>query len=232
VGAVRERLRLMSETGRPVRAMAERMVRADGRDLWVETVASPTVLDGRPAVQVLCWDVTERVREQQQLSHAALHDRLTGLPNRAMLEARWTALQAGWTSADRRPAVVFGDLDGFKAVNDEHGHAVGDATLRAVAARLSAVLRSGDVLGRYGGDEFVVLVEGAGPELTQQLADRLRAALREPVHVHGRVVQVGMSVGLAVPASADEPLEELLHRADEAMYDAKRGAPRRSPGAP
>lgn len=224
VGTVRERMRLVSETGRPVQALAERMVPADGRELWVETIAGPTEFDGRPAVQVLCWDITDRVLEQQRLAHAANHDRLTGLPNRALLETRWSALQAGWTSADRRPAVVFGDLDGFKAVNDEHGHAVGDATLRAVAARLSAVLRSRDVLGRYGGDEFVVLVEASGAELTQHLADRLKGALREPVHVLGRVVQVGMSVGLAVPVSADEPLDALLHRADEAMYDSKRGS--------
>jgi diguanylate cyclase (GGDEF)-like protein len=204
------------------------MVRGDGRDLWVETIASPTVYDGRPAVQVLCWDITDRVLEHQRLTHAASHDRLTGLPNRTVLEKRWTALQAGWTSADRRPAVLFGDLDGFKAVNDAHGHAVGDAVLRAVAARLSAVLRSEDVLGRYGGDEFVVLVEAAGPELTRQLTDRLTGALHEPVHVLDRVVQVGMSVGLAVPATADEPLEALLHRADEAMYDSKRRARRGS----
>jgi diguanylate cyclase (GGDEF)-like protein len=94
---------------------------------------------------------------------------------------------------------------------------------------LSTVLRSEDVLGRYGGDEFVVLVEAAGPELAEQLTGRLTGALREPVHVLDRVVQVGMSTGLAVPEHADEPLEALLHRADEAMYARKRGARRGSP---
>jgi diguanylate cyclase (GGDEF)-like protein len=214
-----------------VRVLAERMLRADGRDLWVETIAGPTVLEGRPAVQVLCWDVTDRVREQARLAHAALHDPLTGLPNRAMLEQRWSALQAARRAEGGTPAVLFCDLDDFKRVNDEHGHAVGDATLRAVAGRLAGALRSRDVLGRYGGDEFVVLVAGHTPALAAQLTDRLAAALREPLHVAGAVVPVGLSTGLAVPTTADEPLDALLVRADEAMYRHKRG-PGRDPVVP
>lgn len=226
--SVRERLKVLRETGQPVRAVAERMLRADGRDLWVETIASLTIYDARPAVQVLCWDITERVLEQERLAHAAMHDRLTGLPNRAMLEKRWSTLQIGWISSDRPPAVLFCDLNGFKAINDRYGHAVGDATLRAVAARLSGALRSQDVLGRYGGDEFVVLVEADTLELAQQLTDRLINALERPIHVEGTVLQVGISVGLAVPVTADEPLEALLQRADEAMYHNKRRSSRDS----
>jgi diguanylate cyclase (GGDEF)-like protein/PAS domain S-box-containing protein len=223
LAAVRERLEVLDATRRPLRALAERMLRADGRDLWVETIAGPTVLDGRPAVQVLCWDVTDRVQEQARLAHAALHDPLTGLPNRALLEQRWSALQAARREERETPAVLFCDLDDFKRVNDEHGHAVGDATLRAVAGRLAGALRSRDVLGRYGGDEFVVLVDGHTPALAAQLTDRLAAALREPLHVAGAVVPVGLSTGLAVPATADEPLAALLVRADAAMYRHKRG---------
>jgi diguanylate cyclase (GGDEF)-like protein/PAS domain S-box-containing protein len=222
--AVRERLHTMRATGRPVRALAERLRRADGADLWVETIASPTVLDGRPAVQVLCWDITDRVQERARLAHAAMHDPLTGLPNRAMLEQRWSALQAGRPADGEPPAVLFCDLDGFKRVNDEHGHAVGDAILRAVAGRLAGALRSEDVLGRYGGDEFVVLVDGHTPDLARQLTDRFAAALREPLHVADRVVPVRLSVGLAVPTTTDELLEALLVRADQAMYRDKRGS--------
>ena len=229
--SVRARLRVLHETGMPVRAVEERMLRADGRDLWVETIASLTVFDGRPAVQVLCWDITERVLEQARLAHAAMHDRLTGLPNRAMLEQRWSALRTDRRSGSGLPAVLFCDLDGFKKINDDHGHAVGDATLQAVAERLSRALRSEDILGRYGGDEFVVLLEGYTPELAEQLTDRFVDSLREPLRVADTVVRVGLSVGLAVPMTADEPLETLLLRADQAMYDDKRGSrQRRSPG--
>jgi diguanylate cyclase (GGDEF)-like protein/PAS domain S-box-containing protein len=224
--SVQERLRLLDERGQPVRAVAERMVRADGQDLWVETIASRTVFDGRPAVQVLCWDVTGRVRVQEQLAHAALHDGLTGLPNRAMLEQRWKASLAGRSSGDGAPAVLFCDLDGFKGVNDAYGHAVGDATLRAVAGRLSGALRDQDLLGRYGGDEFVALVDAATPDLARHVAERLTDALREPVHVADTVLQVAVTVGVARPATADEPLESVLRRADQAMYARKRGARR------
>lgn len=224
--SVRERLQVLHRTGQPVRAVAERMVRDDGGDLWVETIASFTVFDSRPAVQVLCWDITERVQEQERLAHAAMHDPLTGLPNRAMLEKRWSALLGEWTSPDRPPAVLFCDLNGFKAINDDYGHAVGDATLQAVGARLSGALRSQDCLGRYGGDEFVVLVEPDTLQLTQQFTLRLTEALRQPIHVEDTVLHVGMSVGLAVPAAADESLEALLQRADQAMYDNKRGSRR------
>jgi diguanylate cyclase (GGDEF)-like protein/PAS domain S-box-containing protein len=231
-GSVRERLKMLSETGRPVQAVPERMLRADGRELWVETVASLTVLDGRPAVQVLCWDITERVLEQERLAHAAMHDRLTGLPNRAMLEKHWSALLTRWESVDRPPAVLFCDLDRFKQINDQYGHAIGDATLEAVAARLSSALRSHDILGRHGGDEFVVLLEPNGPAVAQQLADRLTDALRQPISVAENLLKVGISVGLALPSHTDESLEALLRRADQAMYEAKRraqhGAPRTS----
>ena len=228
VASVRDRLHLLHETGQPVRAVTERMLRADGRDLWVETIASLTVLEGRPAVQVLCWDITERVLEQTRLAHAAMHDALTGLPNRAMLEHRWSALQTGRRPGERPPAVLFCDLDGFKKINDHHGHAVGDATLQAVAGRLGGALRSGDILGRYGGDEFVVLTKGDVPEVAQRLIDRLSSALEDPLRVNGTVVRVGLSVGLAVPESADELLDALLLRADQAMYDNKRASRRRS----
>lgn len=224
--SVRERLRLLHQTGRPVRAVAERMLRADGRDLWVETIASLTAFDGRPAVQVLCWDITERVLERARLAHAAMHDGLTGLPNRAMLEQRWCALRTSRRAGGGSPAVLFCDLDGFKKINDDHGHAIGDATLRLVAERLSGAMRSDDLLGRYGGDEFVVLLEGYTPELGQQLMDRLVEAVREPIRVETTVVNVGLSVGLGVPATADEPLETLLLRADQAMYADKRGSRR------
>jgi diguanylate cyclase (GGDEF)-like protein/PAS domain S-box-containing protein len=223
LAAVQERLEVLYVSRQPVRALAERMVRADGRDLWVETIAGPTVLDGRPAVQVLCWDVTDRVHEEARLAHAALHDALTGLPNRAMLEQQWSALQVARRGGGDLPAVLFCDLDDFKRINDEHGHAVGDATLRAVAGRLAGALRSGDVLGRYGGDEFVVLVDGHTPDLAAQLTDRFAAALGEPLHVAGTVVSVRLSMGLAVPTAADETLEDLLVRADAAMYRDKRG---------
>ena len=223
--SVRERLAQLHAGGRPVAAVMERMVRKDGAELWIETVASLTAIDGRPAVQVLCWDVTQRVREERRLTIAVLHDRLTGLPNRAFLEQRWAALLEELGPGDPLPVLLFADLDGNKHVNDTLGHAVGDQVLIALSSRLTAAVRAVDVVGRLAGDEFVVLVDRRGspdPGIpVDRLVDRLVEAVRTPVHVVGKQVRVGLSVGVAAAGAAREPFEDVLRRADTAMYVEK-----------
>ena len=170
---------------------------------------------------------------QAQLLHSATHDPLTGLANRALfLQQTATALARGAAS---RPAVVFLDLDGFKAVNDTHGHAAGDELLTVVTARLRSCLRDTDLAARLGGDEFAVLLDIASdPDAPVTVARRLLRALREPITVRRGAgsdtcqVTVGASVGVAYalpqPAGGAGPPEQvagLLGRADAAMYRAK-----------
>ena len=161
---------------------------------------------------------------RHQLHHQANHDPLTGLPNRERLTS-----YAG--ELDGRPlAVLLLDLDGFKAVNDTLGHAAGDELLRVVADRLRAELRAGDLAGRIGGDEFVVVLADADQATADGLATRLRAAIGRPLDVRGRPVSVGVSIGVACrPAGAGIDLEALSATADAAMYEEKSQRTRTAP---
>jgi diguanylate cyclase (GGDEF)-like protein len=157
----------------------------------------------------------EQARESE---HRASHDALTGLPNRTLLRTR---VEATLAHADRPAALLLLDLDRFKEVNDTLGHHAGDELLRQVSARLGDVVRDGDTLARLGGDEFAVLLPDAGIQQAEQISERLRAALTEPVLLGGITVTVDGSIGIAVyPDHADNP-DELLRRADVAMYTAK-----------
>jgi diguanylate cyclase (GGDEF)-like protein len=164
--------------------------------------------------------VAEKTRE---LRHQALHDALTGMPNRVLALDRATQMLARARRQDTPMAALYVDVDGFKRVNDSFGHAAGDALLRIVASRLTSVTRAGDTAARLGGDEFVVLVDSTsldgGPEL---VAERLLAALREPYDMSGEVgsaLSLSASIGVAygLRGSADE----LLRDADAALYEAK-----------
>jgi diguanylate cyclase (GGDEF)-like protein len=162
-------------------------------------------------------------QQEEQLRSAALHDHLTGLPNRALLASRLS--QAGYQAArqpDHRFAVLLLDLDGFKAVNDTLGHAVGDRLLVHVAERLTSVLRLSDTAARLGGDEFVVLLDGVTlPDGPQIAADRIHEALNEPLLIDEHRLQVRTSIGIALSTDACCDPDELLREADAAMYQAK-----------
>ncbi|XVU20784.1 diguanylate cyclase domain-containing protein [Actinoplanes sp. CA-054009] len=151
-----------------------------------------------------------------QLDHQATHDSLTGLPNRQRLTTYAAELDG------RAMAVLLLDLNGFKAVNDTLGHAAGDELLCVVGARLTSHLRAGDLAGRLGGDEFVVLLPDASPAEADGLADRLRAAIREPITVRGEIVSVGVSIGAAHRTGNDlSDFSQLSTAADAAMYREK-----------
>jgi diguanylate cyclase (GGDEF)-like protein len=153
-----------------------------------------------------------------QLDHGATHDALTQLPNRVLFGER---LQKALTAPGDRPvAVALIDLDDFKEVNDTLGHEVGDLLLIAVAQRLNACVRLGDTVARLGGDEFVVVLDGADPEAADLAADRMIAALRQPVVADGHELPIRASIGIADGRSGDDA-SELLRHADIAMYAAK-----------
>ncbi|MDQ0583637.1 putative bifunctional diguanylate cyclase/phosphodiesterase [Streptomyces rishiriensis] len=179
-------------------------------------------------------DVTERVRLQAQLQHNAEHDPLTDLPNRALFTRRVQQALSGRRSSDRgialrNTAVLFIDLDGFKAVNDTIGHAAGDELLVQAARRLQDAVRKGDTASRLGGDEFAALIVGDGTRDRAarerhivELADRLRLTLSQPYLIDGNEVRVAASIGVAF-AEAGLGTGELLRNADLAMYRAKAG---------
>ncbi|MFF2385478.1 putative bifunctional diguanylate cyclase/phosphodiesterase [Streptomyces sp. NPDC058108] len=172
-------------------------------------------------------DVTERVRLQAQLQHNAEHDPLTDLPNRALFTRRVQQALSGRRSTDRGTAVLFIDLDGFKAVNDTIGHQAGDELLVQAARRLQDSVRHGDTAARLGGDEFAALIVGDGSrdragreQQIMELADRLRIRLSQPYAIEGNDVRVAASIGVGF-AEPGLGAGELLRNADLAMYRAK-----------
>ncbi|HZF68749.1 MAG TPA: EAL domain-containing protein [Gemmatirosa sp.] len=221
-------LRLARGIADPLRgavAAAERI--ADG-DLDVALPEAPDDEMGqllgalRRTLARLSGTIAELRASEAQLAHQAFHDALTGLANRALFRDRVEhALARGAREGDRRVAVLFLDLDDFKAVNDSLGHDAGDRLLGQVAARLRLATRGCDTVARLGGDEFAILLEDAhGADEATAVADRIAAALCRPVAIVGREVSVGGSIGIAL----DEPAitaDALLRNADIAMYAAK-----------
>ena len=172
------------------------------------------------ATQLTALALARRLHESR-LVHAALHDTLTGVPNRAKF---FDHLETVAASDDRSAAVLYLDLDGFKLVNDREGHAVGDELLKVVTQRISANIRPHDLLARLGGDEFaIVCTELGSPEEAEIVAQRLVAAVSEPVTIDGRVVQVGLSIGVALAGRTgdDQTAARLVEDADAALYEAK-----------
>ncbi|MEV1054782.1 EAL domain-containing protein [Streptomyces sp. NPDC049887] len=174
-------------------------------------------------------DVTERVRLQAQLQHNAEHDPLTDLPNRALFTERVRQALGGRRAGDAGTAVLFIDLDGFKGVNDRHGHQAGDELLIQAARRLQESVRAGDTAARLGGDEFAALILGDGSRdhaarehQVREIADRLRLMLSQPYRVEGHELRVAASIGVAF-AEPGISAGDLLRNADLAMYRAKAG---------
>jgi len=204
-------------TGEPLK-IEYRVIARDGRTVWVHDdarmISDPE--NGRNVLQGYLLDVTARRETEELLRHQAFHDPLTGLANRALFSDRLEhALVRG--RAGPQAAVLFLDLDDFKAVNDSFGHPVGDLLLQAVGERLRRMLAPGHTLARFGGDEFAILVEEANEVDAAEMAERLMTALEEPLDVEGREIFATASIGIAVGDDA----KELMRAADVAMYRAK-----------
>ena len=211
----------------------ERYVAPDGRELWV--LHGVTVVPdgaGHPMwLAVSAQDITERRRAEQdlrdltgRLAEQAVRDPLTGVANRILLEERLRAALARDARAGGTTGLLFLDLDGFKAVNDRHGHGIGDVVLRAVAERLVAAVRPSDTVARLGGDEFVVLVDGTAEGDLNPLVRRLTETIEEPVRSGTLDLKVGVSVGVAVSHRGEADPATLLASADRQMYVAKRSS--------
>lgn len=178
------------------------------------------------ATSIVHWTIHERARHQgntlmDQLASQALHDPLTGLSNRSLLNDR-LAQALALTQRTGTPVMVLAvDVDGFKPVNDSYGHAAGDALLIGLGRRLESCIRAGDTAARIGGDEFTLLLTGTSIGEAPAMAERILTAASSPVLVLGVEMQMSVSIGIAV-SSPDVPGEELLQEADQAMYAAKR----------
>ncbi len=175
----------------------------------------------RRGVLLSIHDVTSDRQVTERLTHLAHHDPLTGLPNRTLFFELYPQIVA--LSQRRADSVylLFCDLDRFKEVNTAHGHQMGDELLRAVASRLTASLRPSDVLCRFGGDEFLVLLPDAeDPEVAEQIARRLIKDVSRPFRIHDEQIEVGLSVGIALADPNDEP-GDVLRQANEALFRAK-----------
>jgi diguanylate cyclase (GGDEF)-like protein/PAS domain S-box-containing protein len=196
--------------------------RADGSLFPADISLSPLEAGGETFVIATMVDETERRRSADELFHRAVHDPLTGLANRVLLIDR---LDHALARADRRAwtvAVLYVDLDGFKAVNDTSGHAVGDEVLKIVAERLAGAVRPEDTVARFGGDEFVVLCEDlADPGDALRVANRILADVGRPIQHRSGLARLSASIGVVL---ADGPGSgaALIEAADEAMYRAKR----------
>ncbi|MCU1593034.1 MAG: diguanylate cyclase/phosphodiesterase with and sensor(s) [Frankiales bacterium] len=201
--------------------LVHRLVRPDGQLRWLQCRAS--VSDATEGLRVVgtVQDITEQKVAEDALAHQALHDALTGLPNRALLLDRLDRALANTRRAS--VAVVFMDLDRFKWVNDSMSHAAGDQLLIAVAGRLRAVLRPTDTLARLGGDEFVLVCEQVTCEdQLFEIVDRLARQLEAPFAVEGQELPVTTSMGVALAGAGDSvDAESLIRDADTAMYRAK-----------
>lgn len=197
--------------------------RKDGSLVWTETIVSfqrnPT--SGRMELIGVTRDISERKEAQARMAEMALHDALTGLPNRNLFSDHLALAIAASRREGARAALLFLDLDRFKPINDTYGHAFGDLLLKQVAGRLTATVRGVDTVARIGGDEFLVLLPGEGDEGAATAADRLVEAVGRPYLVEGRDIRMSCSIGIAFHPDDALGEIELVKNADEAMYRAK-----------
>jgi diguanylate cyclase (GGDEF)-like protein/PAS domain S-box-containing protein len=167
-------------------------------------------------------DISALKRQQANLGYLAYHDSLTGLPNRMMLIDRLEHALRAHLRNKMQLAVLFIDLDGFKAINDTLGHAIGDQLLQVTAERFQSLLRSGDTVARLGGDEFVILIESCrSREGIVHIAEKLIATIAAPLHLDGHELEVRGSIGIAVAPQDGQGTDAIMAAADQAMYRVK-----------
>ena len=223
----------LNELGNVIK-VEQRIVRSTGPALWVGVTGrrveldDPESKDATAPHETRCiWvlaDLSAQKRREAESWHQANHDVLTGLPNRRFLQDRLDQALALARREATQLAVLAVDLDGFKSINDSHGHGVGDAMLAEIASRLRGAIREPDTVARWGGDEFVLVLQDiASRESAEAMAARVIACVAEPFHHQEHVLSVGASIGIAMCPEHGEHAAELIQSADLAMYAAKAG---------
>lgn len=194
------------------------------RELAARAQLEREIAEARAALERTRTELAGTRAQELQARYQASHDALTRLPNRAFFLERLAQALGEPSAARAGLAVLFLDLDGFKPINDTHGHAIGDALLRVVASRLARNVREADTVSRLGGDEFACLLHGLATDRVGALSAQLREAICRPCRIGDRMLQVGVSIGIALCPGDGTTSEELLLKADMAMYRAKRGS--------
>jgi len=216
--------RFLQDEIRQVRYV-KRYLHSDGRMIVAEVSKSPARDKAGKTMYFIISerDITEERMLTAQLSHQALHDPLTGLANRALLDDRLAQAHSRVLRQEGHGALLLLDLDDFKGVNDTYGHLVGDQLLEAVARRLEVVTRTTDTLCRFGGDEFLYLAEAiSGPEEAETIAQRVLRSLDEPFAIGGLNLKQRASLGVVAWDSSNAEVSDVLRDADVALYEAKR----------
>ena len=209
------------------REVVFKIVRRDGAEVWTSVSSHPLMRDGetQPYGAVTAFsDITERRRAQEQIAFLAYHDPLTKLPNRALLDEHLALGLARARRSGAAVALLYVDLDDFKAVNDSLGHAAGDELLRRIAVRLRGVVRSTDLLARQGGDEFLILLTDleSDPRLAAEaVAKQVEQALLEPFSIADAEFEIGSSIGISIYPHDANDADQLMRHADAAMYEVK-----------
>jgi len=207
-----------------------RMVCNDGQTRWVHLTSTPERLENGDTT----WyghviDITRQKAAELQMERMAYHDNLTGLPTRSVLEDRLEAAISAYERCDEYAALLFIDLDNFKALNDTLGHEMGDRLLRLVADRLKKIVRASDLAARYGGDEIVLLIDNLGKDedLAHKnavaCAEKILKAFRRPFELADHKHRCTLSIGISMIGTGQSTAEEILRQADSAMYVAKNG---------
>jgi len=217
------RMRQLEKNAEMVPWIEEKFVRLDGVEIDVETASIHFSFQGKPAVQAIFRDITERKLAAQLFEHLALHDPLTGLPNRTLFFDRLNQVLAVAKRNRNMFALLCMDLDDFKSVNDTYGHEAGDRLLQEVSKRLVSAMRESDPIARMGGDDFIgICLMITTPEEADIVARKIIAIQSEPYDLKGHRFSIGVSIGISIYPVDGDDAETLLSRADEAMYRVKK----------
>lgn len=225
-----KRLQVELQSRGYARDVEVRMKRRDGVELWCLLSAAKRIDDDVEVrgYQGIIHDITARKQAEERLRYNALHDLLTGLPNRALFLDRLGTALARWRREPQNGcAVLFMDLDRFKLVNDSLGHGVGDALLMRVAGTLATCVRSHETVARLGGDEFAILLDVGERNDARRAAQRIQQQLANAFELQGQTMFTSASIGIAYPDHVDQQPDELVRNADIAMYRAKKAGPGR-----
>ena len=224
-GAVKDKLRATAITGPVLECVSalDQLQSTLGLEVQRRQQLQLELFDTQTALAQARTELAGTRAGERRAQHLALHDSLTSLPNRRFFGERLNHALGVASSQCRALAVLYLDLDGFKPINDTHGHAIGDELLRVIATRLNRVVRSDDTVGRVGGDEFAcVVLNLADRQQVSQLAQKIAEAVSAPCVIGAHQFTVRPSIGIAICPLDGTTAEPLIHRADTAMYRAKR----------